>query len=91
MHEIVLQTELFIKKPSEIFSKGLKIFKKLYGFYAAGFMFLNLRLNTPRKASLNIRELIFEVPSVRSVKIIGTSKILNPRRQAVYFISIWKA
>lgn len=46
---------------------------------------------TPQNASLNIPPLILEVPSVRSVKMMGTSFNLNPNVHAVNFISIWKA
>src|SRR5690606_22339552 len=46
---------------------------------------------TPKKASRNIRVLILELPSVRSVKMIGISTPLIPYLLAVSFISIWTA
>ena len=52
---------------------------------------LQRRLSTPKTASRKIPLLIFDCPSRRSVKMIGTSSILKPSFQAVYFISIWKA
>jgi hypothetical protein len=67
-----------------IWSKYLKI-------YAEGY-FLNQLLTlsciTPQKASLMMPLLIFEVPLVRSVKIIGTSSTTKPHLSAVNFISI---
>ena len=44
---------------------------------------------TPQNASPKIPLLIFELPRVRSVKIIGTSTIRKPSFHAEYFISIW--
>ena len=52
---------------------------------------LHRKLSTPKTASLKMPLLIFDWPSRRSVKMIGTSSILKPSFQAVYFISIWKA
>src|ERR1700733_8593359 len=46
---------------------------------------------TPKNASRKILVDIFEVPRVRSVKMIGTSTSLKPCLMVVYFISIWKA
>ena len=46
---------------------------------------------TPNKASLMIPPLILDCPSTLSVKIIGISLMVNPRREVVYFISIWNA
>ena len=43
---------------------------------------------TPNNASENIPPDIFEVPSVRSMNIIETSRIANPSLHAEYFISI---
>ena len=48
----------------------------------------NARERTPKMASLKIPELIFDVPSVRSVNMMETSFILNPSFHAVCFISI---
>src|SRR4051812_7599779 len=42
-------------------------------------------------ASSTMPRLIFDVPSVRSAKTIGTSTTLKPRRIARYVISIWNA
>ena len=55
------------------------------------FHFPNLRkrsLMTPQKASPKMPPDIFEVPSLRLMKITGTSAILKPSLWAVYFISI---
>ena len=52
---------------------------------------LQRKLMTPNTASLKMPLLIFDCPSRRSVKMIGTSSILKPSFHAVYFISIWKA
>ena len=43
--------------------------------------------STPKKASRKIPPLIFDAPSVRSVKMIGTSLTRKPNFHAVYFIS----
>ena len=50
-----------------------------------------LSLITPKRASLKMPPLILLVPSSRLTNTTGTSLILNPRRRALYFISIWKA
>lgn len=46
---------------------------------------------TRSSASRTMRPLIFEVPSARSVKVIGTSARRSPSRRATYVDSIWKA
>src|SRR6478752_4193553 len=50
--------------------------------------FLILNKITPNTASLIIDPLILDCPLVLSVKMIGTSTILNPLEYALYFISI---
>jgi hypothetical protein len=42
-------------------------------------------------ASRKIVRLIFDVPSVRSTNLIGTSTTLKPARIVRYVPSIWKA
>lgn len=46
---------------------------------------------TPKTASVMMALLILDWPLVRSVKMIGTSVILNFLTKARYFISIWNA
>ena len=48
-------------------------------------------LHTIQMASRTIALLIFDVPSVRSVKTIGISTMVNPFRHARTDISIWNA
>ena len=62
----------------------------MMSYFPLGLIFLNLNLMTPQNASPKILPLILEVPALRFTKITGTSVIGNPRRYAVYFISIWK-
>ena len=47
----------------------------------------NRSFSTPKKASRKMPPLIFDAPSVRSVKMIGTSLTRKPNFHAVYFIS----
>ena len=54
-----------------------------------GVIFLNLRAMTPRNASPNMELLILDLPSLRSVKMMGTSFMRKPSFHALYFISIW--
>ena len=49
------------------------------------------RYQAIHRASRLMRFVIFESPTVRSMKMIGISWIRKPRRQARYVISIWKA
>ncbi len=53
-----------------------------------GLIRLKGSFTTPNNASENIPPDIFEVPSVRSMNIIETSRIANPSLHAEYFISI---
>ena len=47
------------------------------------------RASTTANASNTIRRFIFEVPTRRSTKVIGTSFTRAPARLARYVISIW--
>ena len=58
-------------------------------FYLLRLILRSGNFSTPKKASPKIPPDIFDAPATRSTKMIDTSRILNPNRQAVYFISIW--
>ena len=92
----VLQTHCYCILPKgksgQAVTNGGRADQLLSGLIVRAVVFQNpLIFHTPYMASFTMPLLIFEVPALRSLKVIGTSPILKPNFQARYFISIWKA
>src|SRR5690242_7893615 len=93
LYEFVFYKNIRFEDLSFVDKQSIFNYENRHYDYAVAFLYcleklFHLSSTTPNAASFIIPPLILDVPSVRSVKVIGTSLILKPCFHAVNFISI---